>query len=73
MGFWIICLRALNDVMVLGGLKDFVTAVIKSVMMGEGGLKIVQNIMPSFMDDPFKSIYLILEQHFAMGQTGRGR
>ena len=37
MGFWIICLRALNDVMVLGGLKDFVTAVIKSVMMGEGG------------------------------------
>ena len=48
---------SINDVTVLGRVKDFVTAVlkalvIKSVTVGGGGSKIVQNCVTSFKDDP---------------------
>ena len=43
---------SINDVKVLGGgVKDFVTTVLRPLYGGEGS-KIVQNCVTSFMDEP---------------------
>ncbi len=52
---------SINDVAALGGggIKGFVTTIIKSVTICEGVSKIIKNYVTSFMDDPIVYVFAL--------------